>query len=955
MCFVTGLALLCAPFSATAEKLWQPAPAAPAPADAAQPDWRTQMLAPSVGELLDVPYLSEEEKRALRVKHGVWTVADLEDRGVSARAAFITGRWGDRALEASGADPLDLAEALVLLGESFDALTALDENAPRYAMDNQDAAPSDRIRAIRVRAAATALQGKRDDAAALLAPVIERLNTEVLDDAEELVECVRAAALFDEIKGLANPGEGFQQLMGVLARVRTELDASSWSARLTEAELLYAKDNLAEAGEALEQALSFNPSSARAWHLAGLMAVDGLDVRRAIAVARRLDELAGLPPPPEKPPEPAQQPEANQPDPAQPEPVQLVDMLDAARAIEESTDERAEDAGRSPLGALVLARMRLRQAEAEEAKRLLEAAAFEWPASPDVLAWRAAAVAGAFDFDAARARLAELDAMQPGQMEGYFAVGRVLSERRQYAEASTFLQEAIERAPWRTEPLIEHGLMLLQAGDDVGALAALEKAAERDTFNVRAANSLTLARELQRYERLETPNFVIRFNPDTDALLASEMPGPLEQLYARVTGAERGGIDYKPPVKTTIDLMPDHRWFAVRIVGLPGIHTIAASTGPVIAMESPREGPSSLTGAYDWVRVVRHEFVHTVTLARTRNRLPHWFTEASAVYLEDAPRDFSAWQLLARSFENAELLNMQEINIAFARPRRPTDRQLAYAQGAWMYEFILERFGARAPLDLMDQYAAGKIEDAAMHQVLGLSQREFFEAFKPWASEQLVRVGMRLAEGMPSVQELADALDEQADGGEELTLAQVEAWLGQHPNHPDLLNLAIDMTLEAKGGQATPEMIPLLERYAEARPVDPLPHKLLARLYLDGVKENAGDNAPESGPVAAIPHLEFLDAREQHTGAFAMELARRYAATGDWTRAWTKAERATQISPYEPRGRELAASVAIKRADWPAAERHIRALMSIEPDRALHQQRLKALEAMRDARPAAGG
>ena len=57
-----------------------------------------------------------------------------------------------------------------------------------------------------------------------------------------------------------------------------------------------------------------------------------------------------------------------------------------------------------------------------------------------------------------------------------------------------------------------------------------------------------------------------------------------------------------------------------------------------------------------------------------------------------------------------------------------------------------------------------------------------------------------------------------------------------------------------------------LERYAKARPVDPLPHRLLATLALS----HAGSGgAAES----AIPHLEYLDAREQNSGSYAAELA----------------------------------------------------------------------------------
>ncbi len=533
------------------------------------------------------------------------------------------------------------------------------------------------------------------------------------------------------------------------------------------------------------------------------------------------------------------------------------------------------------------------------------------------------------------------------------------------------------------EPSITLGLMLLQAGDDVGALNALEKSFTLDPFNVRADNSLRLARELQTYERVETPHFVIRYKPGKrpdgtagDELLACEMSGPLEASHAAVTGRPedgfRGGIDHVPARKTIIDLMPDHQWFGVRIAGMPQIHTIAASTGPVIAMESPRDGARH-QGTYDWVRVLRHEYVHTVTLSRTSNRIPHWFTEAAAVYLELAPRDYSTVQLLTGALIAEKLFDFTEINIAFVRPRRPTDRSQAYAQGHWMYEYIVDRFGERAPLQLMDKYAAGVREEEAFQSVLGIGRGAFFEDFKVWARAQVVQWGMLPPDGEPSMRALLAreklresdlepevrasleriAEDKAREGDEaaelpEATPELVRALLERHPAHPDVLELAMDDAVRANQGRASPDLVPLIERYAHARPVDPKPHRLLARMYLEQADADPAGLAAQA--AAAIPHLEFLDQREQKSPTLAMELARRHAAIGELDKAQAKAERATQLAPFDARPRELAATIALQRSDLATAERHIVALTKLEPDREIHGRRLQALERLKSER-----
>ena len=129
----------------------------------------------------------------------------------------------------------------------------------------------------------------------------------------------------------------------------------------------------------------------------------------------------------------------------------------------------------------------------------------------------------------------------------------------------------------------------------------------------------------------------------------------------------------------------------------------------------------------------------------------------------------------------------------------------------------------------------------------------------------------------------------------------------------------------------------LLERYAQVRPVDPLPHRHLAMLYLEWDDKSR-----------AIEHLEFLDASEQKSASYAIELARRYAAVSEWDLAWAKITRATQLSPFDPGHRELAATVALRRNDLPSAERHILALTELEPQHELHKKRLEAVRRKMD-------
>lgn len=840
---------------------------------------------PAVARLLEGRALTEEERKDIRVRHGVWTEADLDTPARKARAALLVGEWTSPALSDPGADPLDRAEGALRRGEPAGALTTLDEA--------RDAASKAPMRAARLRGQALFLQGKLAEAEAVWSAAAGFAVRGDVAGADELVEGVRCmmgrTRLPIEVTKVNAAAEDYRLMLSLLSKARTDLDRLCWRASLAEAELLVEKDAPSEGETAAREAMKLCPRAADAFYALGSLAVDTFGFDQAEKIADHLRSLT--------------------PD--------------------------------SPHAAMLSARSRVRQSDPAGAAEALAPVLKDLPTAPEVRALEAAIAASAFDYAKVDALLKDFDALFPGSPEAYALVGKTLSDARQYADASKYLTESAKRAPSWAEPWIELGLMELQFGRNEQATQALEKATALDPFNQRADNSLKLVKELAGYATLESPHFIVRYKPGVDGIVAQEMLEPLEKNHARVTGKDKGGIDFDTGSKTTIELYPDHQWFAVRIAGMPRIHTIAAATGPVIAMEAPRSGPKHLVGPYDWVRVVRHEYVHTVTLARTKNRIPHWFTEAAAVYLEDAPRDWAAVQILATAYREDSLFDFDEINLAFVRPKKPNDRSQAYAQGEWMYEFMIEKFGAQAPLKLMDAYAAGRKEPEAFKSVLGTTREDFFVQFRAWAAGQLSAWGMTPPDGVPQAREVFDELT----GGktpDEPPLELALQALAKHPEHPGLLLAAVQAMMAKSRGAPTAEMVPLLDRYAKARPVDPLPHKLLTTWYLSA----GGKDAPDAGD-RVIAHLEFLDAREQYTAAYATELANRYGARGEWDKAWAKALRAVRIAPYDAGTRETAATVAVLRKDYDAAQHQLEALRVLEPDQEVHSQRLDALRKMR--------
>ena len=587
-------------------------------------------------------------------------------------------------------------------------------------------------------------------------------------------------------------------------------------------------------------------------------------------------------------------------------------------------------------------------------------------------ALRAAADAVSYDLDSARARLDAMDDLALGCADGYYEVGRFLAKHRQYGDAAEILEEAVLRRPNWSAPLIELGLLEMQSGRDDRALDALKQVAELDEFNERATFSLRLLEELAAFESLDSEHFIIRYLPGVDEVVARMMPDALDQMHEEV--AARFG--HEPAQRTVIEVMPDHEFFSVRITGMPWIHTIAACTGPVIAMEVPREGARNKhLGLFDWLEIMRHEYTHTITLDRTRNRIPHWLTEAASVSMETKPRDYQTATKLALALRQGELFDMEGINWAFIRPRKPSDRPMAYAQGAWMVEFMNEEWGEGALVELLDHYFEGRPEKDAMPAVLGISPEEFHVQFLAWAEERAREWGFFVE---PTIEELKyEALEQDPEYVDVLREArearlraaaeriagrigqpsgpgmdaipawpsvrlpqvpledeQVDAWILLHPEHPDLLEYVTRRAID-RDSRTDEEAIELLERYRGARPVDPYPDRVLARVHLDSDR-----------PDRAIPSLQRLNALSEKDPSYAFELARLHRELGEPEAALENANRMVRIDPYRPGFRELAAAVALEAGDPEQAKVHIEALVLLEPDREIHMRRLQAINAL---------
>lgn len=322
--------------------------------------------------------------------------------------------------------------------------------------------------------------------------------------------------------------------------------------------------------------------------------------------------------------------------------------------------------------------------------------------------------------------VAQVTRRNPHAGEFYLSLASSL-ERHKQEGAERYFREAIRVMPQQIGPEAALGLLYMSSGREVEARRTLRRAFAADPFNVRVKNMLEVLDVLNSMETFELDRFTMKYSGERDKLLARYAVRHVAETLPRL--CRRFG--YTPPKKTLIEVfnrsggLDGHQWFSARMVGLPYIGTIAASTGHIVAMASPN-GPGG--HRVNWAEVLTHELVHVVTLQQTRFNCPHWYTEGLAVWCQDARRPDEWNKLLRDRMANGKLFTLGTLNFGFARPQSGEDWHLAYCQSELFVEYMLAKRPGRDEgvlREMLAAYADGLSTPEAIRRVFGVSQAEF--------------------------------------------------------------------------------------------------------------------------------------------------------------------------------------------------------------------------------------
>ena len=508
----------------------------------AQQTFVPEAVAPAsaVVETERAAYLTAEERRAFRVRHGIFDDTDLD---TPARRAIVALERLD-ASDAAWADPsvaADLRLALAYFqGKFTEILAATNDKSP--------------LPERAWRAQAIAMLGRRDEALALAvaaAPTLTEATT-----TSDLLAAVELGAL--RIRLDAASASTYRNLLTALARGRQAIDRLDPAIRVREAELLSERHVKDAAINAMGESLGLSPRASRAWRLAGELALEQFDFEgaaRAIAALRRIA-------------------------PAHP----YAAFLEARSALMQDDPEKAR-AALAPVLALEPV-----PPEALAWKAACDAARYDFDAMRATLA--------EFDQRAPGSALALVTAGKQLVFDRQYEEARATLEAAAAREPAWALPRA-ELGLLSMQDGREH-----RAVEDLRMAVALDPNDERTTFTLALAEELagwerietkhfiirhpkaatsTKTSAQETGEQKRDSKFAANTNSEA-ALVAQLLAGVLDPMHQDVCAR----LNHEPAQKTLIDVMPDHRSFGVRITGLPRIHTIAVCTGPTIAIEIPK-------------------------------------------------------------------------------------------------------------------------------------------------------------------------------------------------------------------------------------------------------------------------------------------------------------------------------------------------------------------------------
>jgi tetratricopeptide (TPR) repeat protein len=506
-------------------------------------------------------------------------------------------------------------------------------------------------------------------------------------------------------------------------------------------------------------------------------------------------------------------------------------------------------------------------------------------------------------------------------------IGLKLSQKYRFAEGAAYQRKSLEFSATHRPAKVQLCQDLLRLGKEEEGWRLAGEVFKEDQYNVVTYNLVTLQEQIAKFRTLRDEHTVVRMDEREAQIYGQRVMRLLAR--AREKLASKYGVTFAEPV--TVEIFPRQQDFAIRTFGLPGGDGfLGVCFGPLITVNSPA---SRAARPANWEAILWHEYCHSVTLHKTRNKMPRWLSEGISVYEE---RQESPGWGQAMSPRYRELIKaggatpVSKLSGAFLKPPSPMHLQFAYYESSMVVEYVLNRFGAPALQKVLDDLG----KDLPINEALAKHTEPIDRLdanFAKWLTEQADALGSK---GIDWTQ---PKLPLDADS------TAVKAWNQEHPdNFYGLLSEGRALVAEQKWQDAKSPLekaIKLYPSYGEAGG----PYLLLAAVHRE-LKDAKAEREMLEKHAA-------LDADAIEPRLRLIELAQE---AKDWPAVRRLAEQVLAVNPLVPQPHRALVKAAEALGERSVAIEGHRTLLMLDPlDRAEHHYHLARLLADERQLPAA--
>ena len=546
-----------------------------------------------------------------------------------------------------------------------------------------------------------------------------------------------------------------------------------------------------------------------------------------------------------------------------------------------------------------------------------------------------------------------------------FKMGETVERRRKFHLAEILYREATKRMPQLADPKTELGMLYLRMGKHDLARDLLDAAFKADPYHVRVNNMRKVLKVLDGYDTIQTDHFVIHFDSQLDRVLAEYMAEYLEEIYPELTKT----FQFEPLERTHFEIYnkakgaSGHEWFSTRMIGLPWIQTIGASTGMIVALTSP----AAAQEPFNWARVLKHEFVHVITLQQTKFNIPHWYTEALAVTHEGYPGPDMWNELLLERVPKGNLRRLTNLSEGFTRAKNGADWQFAYCQSQLYAEYMIKKFGPETIPALLEAYKNNLTTEQAIPKVFKVDMETFEKGYRDYLEKivkKLQSADVPLSASFEELKKTYEADSDKTDNAAEYAYALLkrrkieeaksiaEEVLKQDSKQPwagmvlGFLHFLNDEHEEA---------IQVLSQVLDKKKPHPKVMKLLANLYMNeeefekaeelfllGRKQFSKDRTWLKGLISLytkqdqkeklIPVLEEFSQWDPDDAGVRQKLAELYFEKNDYEKTIQSAKLALHVDVLDARTHELLGTAHQHQKDYKKAVREYEVVLQLKPD-----------------------